>query len=91
MTSETGCPCDRMTQAVLQRQDHDFVLGEVVFGQLHLAVEDGDQVLRFELLRLRVRPVALQAQRVRRLGAQQMIVVSTMRLWQVAHPCSNAG
>ena len=34
-----------MSPSILQRQDHDLVLGEVIVGQLHRAVEDGDQVL----------------------------------------------
>src|SRR5206468_10569644 len=40
----------------------------------------GDHVLGFQLLRLRLRPVTFQAKRVGRLGAQQMLVVSTVRL-----------
>src|ERR1035441_2016950 len=39
-------PVDRMTESIFQRQDDDLIPGVVVFGQLHGAVEDRDQVLR---------------------------------------------
>ncbi len=57
----------------------DLVLLVIVVGQLHAAVEDGNQVLGFQLLRLRVWTVTFQAQRIA-LGAQQVFVVSAVRL-----------
>ncbi|SRR5208282_4034065 len=69
---------DWMTQSILQPQNHDSVLLEVVLGQLDLAVEDGDQMLGFQLLRCRVRTVALQAETIS-FYPQQMIVVAAVR------------
>ena len=40
-----------VAQAIAERQDESLVLVEVVFGQPDLAVEDGQQVLGFQLLR----------------------------------------
>ena len=68
----------RVPQAVLQRQDCH--LEEVILGQFHLAIEDRHQVLFFELGGSRIRTVALQAQLVLALGAQQFRVFSAMRL-----------
>ena len=56
-------PLDRMTVAVLNRQQDHFA--EVVFRQLHFAVENRDQMLAFQFLRGWRRAVALQAKRVR--------------------------
>ena len=53
---------DRMAVTKLQRQDDYLILLEVVFRQFHLAVEDGDHVLGFELFgRGRVRTMTLKA------------------------------
>jgi hypothetical protein len=70
----------RMTSSVFQWQDHHFILGKVVFRQFHASVEDRNQMFGFELLRLRLWPVALKAQRICLLGAQQMVIVPTVRL-----------
>ena len=48
----------RMPQSVLERKHNGLVLLEVVGWQFDLAVEDGDQVLRLKLLRLRVGAMA---------------------------------
>jgi len=69
----------RVTQSVAHGEDHDPVLHVVIVGQLHCAVEDGDQVLGFQPLRLRVRTMTLQAQRIA-FGAQQVLVVAAVRL-----------
>ena len=58
---------DRVSQSILDRDDGH--LREVVLRQLHLAVEDRNHVLGFELLRLGIRSVALQAERVRIRGS----------------------
>ena len=81
-----------MSHAVFQRQHHDFVLGEVVFGKLDLAVENGEQVFGFQLLRLAIRPVAFQAERssCSRRAADARSLRREAR-WQVAQPCLNAG
>ena len=68
----------RMPQVVLQRQYRN--LGEIVFRQPDPAAKDRNQVVAFELLRLRVRSVTLQAQLVRVCRPQQMFVVASMRL-----------
>src|SRR4051812_7610737 len=69
---------DWVAMPVLQRQQDHF--SEVVLGQLYLAVENREQMLALELLRIRVWPMALKAQLVRAGSAQQVCVVSTMRL-----------
>src|ERR1035437_7927168 len=66
-----------MADAVLQRQARD--LAEVVLGQLHFAVEDGDEVRALVPDRLGIGAMALQAQSVA-FGAEQMIVVTAMSL-----------
>lgn len=71
-------PFHRMAQAILQRQNR--YLGEVVFRQLHLAAEDGDHVLTFQLLRLGVGTVALEAKRVGSICPQQMLVIVAVRV-----------
>jgi hypothetical protein len=72
---------DRMPASKLQRQHHRLVLLEVVLGKLHLPIKDADHMLGFELLRRRrVGPVTFEAQRVRLLGAQQVLVVAAVRL-----------
>ena len=70
----------RMYAPEFQRQDYDLVLGEVILGELDLAVEDREQVIGLKLLRLRIRSMALEAQRIRGLGAQQVIVFTAVRL-----------
>ena len=72
-------PIDWVAAPILQWQHRNFVLREVIFGQLHRTVEDRDDVLGLELFRLRVRPMALKANAVRFLGPQKMLVVSTVR------------
>src|SRR5581483_9035398 len=68
----------RMAVAVLDwQQGH---LAEVVFRQPDLAIEDGDQVLILEFLRTCFWPVALEAELARSCGAQQMLIVSAVRL-----------
>src|ERR1700751_2426410 len=54
-------PLGRVPASVFQRQDHHFVLREVVFGQLDRAVEDRDDVFGLQFLRVRVGPMALEA------------------------------
>lgn len=54
-------PVGRVPASVFQRQDHHFVLREVVLGQFDRAVENRDDVLGLQLLGLRVRPVAFEA------------------------------
>jgi len=70
----------RMSAPKTQRQHHDFVLREVVLGKLHASVEDREHVIGLDLLRLRLRPMALQAQPIRRLCPQQVIVLAAVRL-----------
>src|SRR5512146_1607715 len=67
----------RMPKAVLDRQDRHS--GEVVLGQLYRAVEDSDEVLGLDSLRLRVRTVTLEAETVHGGGTQQVLIVSAMR------------
>ncbi len=71
---------DRMSSSVLQRQHDDFVLREVVFRKLHRSVEDRQHVLGFQLLRLGIRSMTFQADRVRLLRAQQVFIVTAVRL-----------
>ena len=71
---------DRMSQAVLDRDDGYF--REIVLRQLHLSVEDGYHVLGFQLLRLGIRPMALQAKRIRIARPQQVEVFAAV--WLVA-------
>src|ERR1035438_3574744 len=71
---------DRMSASKLKRQNHSFVLGEIVLGKLHLPIKNRDQVLGFKLLRLwTIRSVAFQAKRICLCGAQQMVVIPAMR------------
>src|ERR1039458_1977727 len=67
----------RMASARLQRQNRHLV--EVVFRQLHSAIEDRDQVFALQLLRLGVGPVTLQAQRIGLAGPKQMFVIVAVR------------
>ena len=71
-------PVRRMPTAVFQRQHRHFVLHEVVFRQFHRAVEDRDDMLCFKRLRLRIRSVTLEANAVRFLCSQQMLVLAAM-------------
>ncbi len=68
----------RMSKPVLDRQDWNF--GEVIFRQSHFPVEDRDQMLAFEFLRLGIRPVALQAKRIRIRRSQQVQIVIPVRV-----------
>ena len=54
-------PRHRMSRTELQRQHHDFVLGEIVVGKPYAPVEDGQQVLGFQLFRLGIGSVAFEA------------------------------
>src|ERR1700687_2229221 len=74
-----GVTCHRMAQPEPQRQNRHLVLLIVVLRQVLLAVEDGQHMLSFQLLRLGVEAVALQAECIP-LGPQQMIVVAAMGL-----------
>src|ERR1039458_4535806 len=71
---------DRMSTPELQREHDHFILREVVFGQPHTSVENRQHMLGFEFLGLRIWTVALEAEGIRRLGAQQMIVLTAVRL-----------
>ena len=73
-------PVHGMSHAEFQWQDHDLILGEIVFRKLHAAIEDGHHVLGFQFFRLPIWTVAFQADRVRCRSAQQVIVVSAVRL-----------
>ncbi len=66
-------------------------VAEVVFRQLHLAVEDRDQVLALEFLGVRIRPVALQTKRVDVCSPQQVLIFSAVWLVAGAQPSLNAG
>jgi len=69
-----------MPHSEFQWQNDHFVLGEIIFGKFHAAVEDGRQVLGFQFLRLPIWTVALQANGVGCSSAEQVIVVATVRL-----------
>ena len=81
----------RMPSPILQGQNHNFVLRKIIFWKLYAAVENRNQMLRFELLRLRLRSVTLQAQNIRSLGAQQMIVVAAVWLVTGGAPLFEGG
>lgn len=67
-----------MAQSILQTQRHDSVLSVVVLGQLHLTIEDGNDMLSFEFLRHRISSVTLQAKRIA-FSPQEMIILTTVR------------
>lgn len=69
-----------MPASIFKRQYHNFVLRKIIFGQPHASVEDREHMVCFQLLRLRVWTVALQAQAVWVLRPQQMIILSSVRL-----------
>src|ERR1700693_3464545 len=70
-----------MSASILQGQHHDLILGEVVLWEFHAPTEDCDQTLGFELLWCwSVGTVTFEAQRICLLGAQQVIVVASMRI-----------
>ncbi len=70
-----------MPASELDGQHHHRVLDEVISGQLHGSIEDGDQMLRRELLRLRsVGAVALETEVIHFFSPQKVIVVATVRL-----------
>src|ERR1035437_6841586 len=69
----------RMPAPVLKRKDPGLVLLEIVFRQLDLAVEDRDQMLRLQLLRLRLVAMAFEAERVGVFRPQKVDVVAAMR------------
>lgn len=81
----------RMPSPILQGQNHNFVLRKIIFWKLYAAVENRKQMLRFELLRLRLRSVTLQAKNIRSLGAQQMIVVAAVWLVTGGAPLFEGG
>ena len=60
----------RMSAPKFDWQHHNFVLFEVIIRQPYVPVENCEQILRFQLLRLRIRPVTLEADRIRRFGAE---------------------
>src|SRR5439155_20660552 len=70
---------DRMPAAELQRQNNNLVLREIIIRKLHAAVENRERMLGFKFLGLRVRPVALQAESIGSLGAQQVIICAAVR------------
>lgn len=55
---------NRMPPSIFQWQHDDFVLREIVFGKLDAAIEDGNQMLSFQLLGLQIGPVTLQTKRI---------------------------
>src|ERR1700732_3949871 len=63
-----------MSPPVLQRQHYNFVLRKIIFRQLYAALENREHMLGFEFLRLGLGSVALQAESIGGVGAQQMIV-----------------
>ncbi len=67
----------RMSNAIFERQHWN--IPEVVFRQPSLAVEDGDQMLVFHFVRLRVWTVTFEAERIDFFGSQQMLVLSAVR------------
>ena len=73
-------PVHGMPHSEFQWQSDDFILGEIVFGKLHTAIEDGHQMLGFQFLRLPIRTMALQADGVGCSRAEQVIVVAAVRL-----------
>ena len=80
-TSETGWPSVGCPRPYFSGSTTHLVLGEVVFGQFHAAVEDRDQVLGLELLRrCESGPWHSRHRSFRFLGAQQVIVLAAMRL-----------
>src|SRR5215469_4691650 len=70
----------RVSAAKLHGQYHNLVFREVILRKLDLAVEDGEYVIGFERFRLRIRTMALEAQRIRSLGAQQVLVLAAVWL-----------
>jgi hypothetical protein len=68
-----------MAKSKSQREDWNFVLFEVVVRQLYRPVEDREHTLGFQLLRLRVWSMTLQAQRIS-IGSQQFGSVSAVRV-----------
>jgi len=75
-----GVPRNGMSHAKLQWQHDGLVFREIVIGKFDASIEDSQQRFSFQLFRLPIWSVALQAKRIRRLGAQQMIVVSSVGL-----------
>jgi len=72
-------PDNRMPEPDLDGKDHHFVLLVVVLGQLRFAVEDSQHVFGLERVRLRVRPMTFETQRLA-LRPQQVIIVAAVRL-----------
>jgi hypothetical protein len=73
-------PRHRMSRTKFQRQHHYFVLSEIIIRKFHTPVEDGQQVFGFQLLRLGIWSVAFEAQCIRALGTQQMVILSPVWL-----------
>src|SRR5208283_3264286 len=73
-----GMVFDGMAHSVAQAKDGHMILFEVVLGQTDLAVEDGQYVVGFHLLRRNIGTVAFEAKSIA-LGAEQMIDVPAMR------------
>ncbi len=68
----------RMAQSVLDRKH--WYCGEVIVGELYVAIKDCDQMFLIELLRLRIRSVALHAHCIGIGRSQQVQIVAAVRL-----------
>ena len=68
----------RVAAAVLQRQDRHS--SEVIFRQVHLAIENGYQVLSLHGFRVGIRAMTLQTEGVDITHSQQIRVRSPVRL-----------
>ena len=90
-TSETGWPSTGCPRAIFQRQHDNFVLREIVFGQLHASVEDRDHVLGLEFLGLRIGPWHSRQSPLVSFARSRCSLSPPCGSWQVAHPCLNAG
>ncbi len=73
-----GVVVDGVSKSKAKRQDHDFVFGEVVFGQFYFSVEDGEEAGFTILLRRGIGTVTFEAKSIA-LGAEQVIDFAAMR------------
>src|SRR5271167_4435227 len=73
-----GMVLDGMAHSVSQAKDGHMILFEVVLGQTDLAVEDGQYVFGFHLLRRNIGTVAFEAKCIA-FGAEKMIEVAAVR------------